>query len=196
MRGASVLFIALGSLLLAFSLSVPQSAAYVARGEPEALPSVIVKPRFLNTYHGSPVVGELLIITDEPSTYSISITGVPADWLGYSSSVHVDSQESVLYMINPRDSGDYWLSIEVSGSGRVIELEQRLWVGRSQAKPMSDGGAAAGDGNGGGLTGMFAYSGQDVALLISAGVFIAAIITVFLGFRFFKENLYPGTLAA
>lgn len=197
MRGASIVMIALGLLLLAFSFFLPHSAAYVARGEPDRLPSVTITPSFLNTYHGSPVMGELLIRTDAPSAYDINITGVPPDWLGYSSSVHVDSEESVMYIINPKDTGNYLLSIEVSGSGSVFELEQRLWVGRSQANPMANGGdAAESDGGMGGLTGMFSYSDQDVSVLISAGVVIAAVLTVFLGYGFFKESLYPGTLAA
>ena len=197
MRGASIMIIALGLLLLAFSLFLPHSAAYVARGEPEGLPSVILKPRFLNTYHGSPVMGELLISTDDPATYHISIKGVPEDWLGYTSSVFVGSEESVLYIINPQSSGNYVLSIEVRGSGSVFEFEQRLWVGRSQANPMANGGdAAESEGGMGGLTGMFSYSDQDLAVLISAGVVIAAILTVFLGYGLIKKNLYPGTLAA
>lgn len=196
MRGASIMIIALGLLLLAFSMFLPNSAAYVARGEPEELPSVILKPRFLNTYHGSPIIGELLIITDEPATYHISIKGVPEDWLGYTSSVFVGSQESVLYIVNPQGSGNYVLSIEVRGSGSVFELEQRLWVGRSQANPMANGGdAAESEGGTGGLTGMFSYTNQDLAVLISAAIVIAAILTVFLGHGFLKRNLYPGTLA-
>ena len=197
MRGVSIVMITLGLLLLAFSFFLPHSAAYVARGEPDRLPSVTMTPNSLNTYRGSPVMAELLIRTDAPATYDINITGVPPDWLGYSSSVHVDSQESVMYIINPKDSGNYVLSIEVNGSGSVFELEQRLWVGSSEANPKANGGdAAESDGDMGGLTGMFSYSDQDVSVLISVGVVIAGILTVFLGYGFFKENLYPGTLAA
>jgi hypothetical protein len=188
-RWGCMVMIALGLLLLALSLFMPSSAAYVAEGEQASLPSVTVTPRFLNTFRGSPVTGQVKIRTAFPAAYRINITGVPPDWLGYESGVHVDSEESVMYIINPRDSGDFLLSIEVSGSGRTFELEQSLWVGRSQADDMkSDEATAAGRG-GNGLTGMFSFSEQDKAVLISAGVVIAAILTVFLGFGFFKQNL-------
>ena len=196
MRGISIVMIALALLLLDFSLFIPQSTAYVAEGEPDELASVTISPSFLNTYHGSPVMGELIIRSDSPSTYEINITGVPERWLGYSSSVHVESQESVMYIINPQGSGDFILSIEVmSESGSFFHLNQRLWVGRSQANPNAGGADSEEDSISGGLTGMFSYTDQDVATLISAVVVIAGIITVFLGYGFFKEDIYPATLA-
>ncbi len=187
MRGTSVIGVILGLFLLAIALLIPFSSALAS--DPV---SVTIRPTFLNTFQCRTVTGKIYIKTDVPATYTISIAGVPAEWVEYPPSVYVDSAKTVNYMINPKKRGDYRLAIKVAGSGETFNFTERLWVGRNQVHgaEFDSGAGPAETGNGltGGLTGMFVLSDLDRPVLLSTGVVIAFLITVLVGYAFLKET--------
>ena len=181
-----LLSVALASMLFS-ALTVPDGGA-------DGL-VVRLRPGFLNTLPCKTVTGKIYIQSAKPATYDISISGVPDEWVGYPESVRVEGEETVNYMVNPKESGSYRLMVTVRGAGETEELEGKLWVGPRQ--PYEEGpGEEPGSGISltGGVTGMFVMSGEDQAVLlsalVSAGVLIAALFSVLLGYSFFKREVF------
>lgn len=145
---------------------------------------VSLTPTLLNALPYKMITGTIDIGSEFPDTFKVSIEGVPEGWIDYPRDVYVDCEETVNFMISPRKSGNYELSIRVSGGGKTFDLEERLWVGRM---PTYEPGEKDTAGTSGGLTGMFVLGDIDTAPLLSAGIMIAAVAAVVLGFLFFRE---------
>jgi hypothetical protein len=192
MRGLSVIMIILGLFLLAVALMAPFSAATPSVGSEGDPVRVKIRPTVMNTFQFKPLFGSIHIETDVPDTFDISVTGVPPEWVDCPDSVYVDSATTVNFMINPAETGSYVLTFTVSGAGESVEIEEGLWVGRRQASRSDagegDGAVSTGNGLTGGLTGMFAFSDMDRSVLISAGVVMVGVITLFLGLALFREK--------
>ncbi len=152
--------------------------------------SVDVRPGYLDTARFQSAMGKIYIDADSPGRYTVSITGVPEEWLDYPSSVNVQGEEVVSYVVVPRTTGKYTLYITVKGPGGRFDFENRLWVGY----PGSAGEGVLGnpaekepslEGQG---TGMFSLSEQDSLLALYAFMMIVAVGAVFVGHAVLKEE--------
>jgi len=174
MRPAAFSLIMLSLIFLAISAS--------AYGR-EPVASVTVRPDFLNAVQYGAVTGSIMITTDRPGDFSVSISGVPAGWLDYEKEVSVDSARTVSYFIRPLEAGSYTLHIRVAGSGGTREMVQSLWVERRQPGESvpSDGiGAFSGTG--------FMTLNYDTSLLSATAVVILSIITAAAAYFYFRDG--------
>jgi hypothetical protein len=151
--------------------------------------SVTVRPGYLNAAKFRPVTGKIYIDSAVPGEYGISITGVPAEWIDYPRSVHVEEKKTVTYIVSPKSTGKYTLSMVVEGPEETFDFETRLWVGPPGALQAGPYEASDEDASlEGAATGMFVLSEQDSALALYATVMALAVFAVLLGHFMLKEE--------
>ena len=153
-NSAFIAFVMLFILLLAFSASA------------SAL-SVSLRPGYLNAARFESVMAVAHIEGASPGKYTVSVTGVPGDWLDYQKTVEVDSEKDV--------------SVVVSGPGGKADADCRLWVGYPGSVDERAFEEEGENSLSGGATGMFTFSEQDTLLALYAFIAAVAVIAVLAG---------------
>ncbi len=174
------------SALLAFPMLAVLILASAAGAAGET--AVTVRPGLINSQQCSSAMGKISISTGNPGMFTISIDGVPDEWLDYESRVHVEDEKTITYVVNPQTAGTYYLTVTVDGPGGFYSEDQvKLWVSK---KGTADLRAAGEEGSGieGGLTGMFAFGEQEQLVLLVTAVVVAALFAVFLAYSILKEE--------
>jgi len=161
------------------------AAAAGAQGSPDLKASF--SPRSINAVPCEGIVWSLRISAPGSGNVSISVTGVPGDWLSYPERASVRGDGEVGIMLNPKEGGFYTLMAEVSRGSETTVARGELWVAREG--PYAPGEKQSSSSGGPG-TGMFALSGADIGLIVSVAVVCIAALTVFLGLWLHREE--PG----
>ena len=170
-NSAFIAFVMLFILLLAFSASA------------SAL-SVSLRPGYLNAARFESVMAVAHIEGASPGKYTVSVTGVPGDWLDYQKTVEGDSEKDV----SPKTAGRYEISVFVSGPGGKADADCRLWVGYPGSVDERAFEEEGENSLSGGATGMFTFSEQDTLLALYAFIAAVAVIAVLAGHFILREE--------
>ncbi len=148
---------------------------------------VSVSPGFLNVVRSNTVMGTISIHSERTQDFWIDIGGVPGEWVDYEEKVRVTGDGESYFIVNPQEEGSHELVIRVWCSTDEFEFSVPLWVARREAYLAHEPGEEPGDLDGG-LTGMFVLGDYGWTMMLSIAVIIIAIVTVFLGHRYFMTG--------
>ncbi len=103
--------------------------------------------------------------TNQPQIFSLKVSGVPADWLDYPTTIGITESRTVNIFIKPKQAGEFNLTIEVQGKEKTFTSTAKLSV---EPKPVAKGIDAS------------------IVLILAFLVLVLLLIIVFLGSRYLK----------
>jgi len=168
----------------AFLLAISMVFSATALSIPAHALEAELRPGFLNGAEYESLVGSLIISTDRPQTCVIETSGIPDSWILTEGEVRVSGERSVAYNIRPEKRGSYEILFSVMCGSDELVLEQDLWVGSGGSVDIPDDNAETDF-----FSGMVSAAGAYSHLfLVSAGVIVLFIASVFLGLSFFRRE--------
>ncbi len=66
------------------------------------------------------------IATTRPQIFSLSVSGVPSDWLDYPQTIGVSQEKTINIFVSPKQAGNYTLAITLSGAEQTFKMETAI----------------------------------------------------------------------
>ena len=122
-----------GSTDSASSTFSVRNISIIQVGETPLSTQVLLLTQYAQIPEGSQKPISIGLATTRPQIFTISVSGVPSDWLDYPQTLGVSSDKTINIFVKPKQAGSYKLSIAVQGSSETTNLEAALNV--TQATP-------------------------------------------------------------
>lgn len=96
--------------------------------QPPLATQAIILTQSIETQQDSEKSASVAIKTTRPQIFTLSVSGVPSDWLDYPTVIGVTDEKTINIFVKPKQAGNFRLTITVQGSEEAFNLFSNLKV--------------------------------------------------------------------
>jgi len=132
--------------------------------------SVVVSPRSMDVSLYKSKVISVKIGSFIKQDFTMSVEGVPQDWLSYNPVINVEGEKTAYVFVNPKEKGSYTLVVRTKAVGEGLNFAEdvRIFVAQEDVSHVPDG-----DGITGMVVGFFTNIYTIIILIIIAAAVLA-----------------------